>query len=287
MIQSSYSLSFNNKALLNNSKEMLWQRNIYQVTTSTDGHGTMTASPMSGFTGTNVTLSNTPNANYGFSGYSITGATLTGNQFTLNNDVTARAGFSAEPTSALYWSDAGSNVATIGTNIVKNVNKAVTAFNYFTVKFSLKTIWDSYFYYGAGHFYMNFDKGSWYILNHEGYPTNGYAGIRSERNTGEKFYPTTAARSRAYPKNSQIYTYYASKLITTQVNYKYVIDRSNARFSPVLDNVYMGYGNTSANITAINSLTGSYGGNTASTGKMTASNYSIAGFSNLSDALNY
>lgn len=97
MITSGFSLAFNNKALLNNSKEMLWQRNIYQVTTSTDGHGTMTASPMSGFSGTNVTLSNTPNTNYGFSGYSITGATLTGNQFTLNNDVTAHAGFSAEP----------------------------------------------------------------------------------------------------------------------------------------------------------------------------------------------
>ena len=98
MIQSSYSLSYNGKALLNNSKEMLWQRNIYQVTTSTDGHGTMTASPMSGFSGTNVTLSNTPNANYGFSGYSITGATLTGNQFTLvNSDVTAKANFYKEP----------------------------------------------------------------------------------------------------------------------------------------------------------------------------------------------
>lgn len=97
MITSGFSLAFNNKALLNNSNEMLWQRNIYQVTTSTDSHGTMTASPMSGFSGTNVTLSNTPNANYGFSGYSITGATLTGNQFTLNNDVTAKAGFSAEP----------------------------------------------------------------------------------------------------------------------------------------------------------------------------------------------
>ncbi len=97
MITSGFSLAFNGKNLLENSKEMLWQRNIYQVTTSTDGHGTMTASPMSGFPGTNVTLSNTPNANYSFSGYSITGATLTGNQFTLNNDVTARAGFSAEP----------------------------------------------------------------------------------------------------------------------------------------------------------------------------------------------
>ena len=109
MITSGFSLGFNGKALLNNSKEMLWQRNIYQVTTSTDGHGTMTASPMSGYSGTNVTLSNTPNVNYDFAGYSITGATLTGNQFTLNNDVTARAGFSAEPVKLYISGGFGTN----------------------------------------------------------------------------------------------------------------------------------------------------------------------------------
>lgn len=71
---------------------------VYEVTTSTDGHGTMAASPISGYSGTTVTLSNTPNANYDFSGYSITGATLTGNKFTLNNDVTAKAWFTKIPT---------------------------------------------------------------------------------------------------------------------------------------------------------------------------------------------
>ena len=93
MITSAFSLAFNNKALLNNSKEMLWNRDIFTVTTSTDGHGSMTAFPMSGFSGTQVTLSNTPNPNYNFTGYSVTGATLTGNQFTLNNDVTAKANY--------------------------------------------------------------------------------------------------------------------------------------------------------------------------------------------------
>lgn len=97
MITSGFSLAFNGKALLNNSKEMLWQRNIYNVTTSTDGHGSITASPMSGYQGTTVSLSNTPDPNYNFAGYSVTGATLTGNQFTLNNDVTAHAGFALPP----------------------------------------------------------------------------------------------------------------------------------------------------------------------------------------------
>ena len=97
MINSAFSLAFNGSALLSNQKEMIWNKSIFQVTTSTDGHGTMTASPMSGFSGTQVTLNNTPNTNYGFQGYSVTGATLTGNKFTLNNDVTARAIFSAQP----------------------------------------------------------------------------------------------------------------------------------------------------------------------------------------------
>ena len=259
------------------------------VTLQTDGHGTIASTKNSGFINDNATLSNTASNGYGFSGYSITGAILTGSNFKFTgSDITAKAWFSALPTSALYWSDAGSNVATIGTNIVKNVNKAVTAFNYFTVKFSLKAIDDDYFYFGAGHFYINFDKGHWYILNHFGYPTNEKAGIRREENLGQTFYPTNAAAGKKYPSNSEIYTYYSTAYnITSQVNYKYVIDRNNARCSAFLNNVYMGYGNTSANITAINSLTGSWGGNASNTGKMTASNYSVAGFASLSNATAY
>lgn len=93
MITSGFSLAFNGKALLNNSKEMLWNRNIFTVTTSTDGNGTMTASPMSGFSGTTVSLSNTPNAGYNFVNYDLTGATITGNQFIMNNDVTAKVNY--------------------------------------------------------------------------------------------------------------------------------------------------------------------------------------------------
>lgn len=136
MITSGFSLAFNGKSLLENSKEMLWQRNIYQVTTSTDGHGTMTASPMSGFSGTNVTLSNTPNANYNFTGYSITGATLTGNQFTLNNDVTVKAGFSAVPQYVILYS---SNPETAGTAIYHNFTaNLITGYPYVAVRMDIK-----------------------------------------------------------------------------------------------------------------------------------------------------
>lgn len=52
MITSGFSLSFNGKTLLNNSKEMLWNRDIFTVTTSTDGHG-MSGLKVGGFTSYN------------------------------------------------------------------------------------------------------------------------------------------------------------------------------------------------------------------------------------------
>lgn len=79
-----------------------FNRNVHSVTVQNDGHGTVTASPSTGYSGTQVTLSNTPAANYGFSGYTITGATLTGNKFNIGtSNVTAKAWFSAVPTYAL------------------------------------------------------------------------------------------------------------------------------------------------------------------------------------------
>ena len=133
MITSGFSLAFNNKTLLNGSNEMFWQRNIYQVTTSTNGNGTMTAYPMSGFSGTNVTLSNTPNANYNFAGYSVTGATLTGDQFTLNNDVTAKANFNN------YELIYSSNAETAGTAIYHNFNVSVpSGYPYVAARFDVK-----------------------------------------------------------------------------------------------------------------------------------------------------
>lgn len=100
MILDPYSLAFNGKTLLcpDSEHELLHNRSIFQVTTSTDGHGSITAAPVSGYSGTTVTLSNTPSTNYTFQNYAVTGANLTGNQFTLTgSDVTARANFVHTP----------------------------------------------------------------------------------------------------------------------------------------------------------------------------------------------
>lgn len=67
---------------------------IYQVTTSAT-HGSVTASPTEGTTGTEVTLSNTPDTHYHFGSYTLTGATLkNANQFDIaNSDVSVVGNF--------------------------------------------------------------------------------------------------------------------------------------------------------------------------------------------------
>ena len=71
-----------------------FNRNVHSVTVQNDGHGTVTASPSTGYSGTQVTLNTTPASNYELSGFTITGATLTGNKFNIGTaNVTAKAWF--------------------------------------------------------------------------------------------------------------------------------------------------------------------------------------------------
>lgn len=99
-------LTGNNFILNNDVTAQANYETAKNLTLQTDGHGTIAANKTSGFIGDQVTLSNTADAEHGFSGYSITGATLIGNKFNfIGNDVTAKAWFSALPTSALLESD--------------------------------------------------------------------------------------------------------------------------------------------------------------------------------------
>lgn len=67
---------------------------IRSVTLQQTNGGTVTASPMTGYDGTTVVLSNTANNGYAFSSYSVTGTTLTGNRFNLTgSNVTAKGSF--------------------------------------------------------------------------------------------------------------------------------------------------------------------------------------------------
>ena len=61
--------------------------------TCTATHGSVTATPSQGISGTLITLSNTPDSGYEFDYYTVNGITLVGNTFTLTEDVTVECVF--------------------------------------------------------------------------------------------------------------------------------------------------------------------------------------------------
>ena len=66
----------------------------FNVSVSQQTGGTVTVNKSTGYFGDVVTLSNTPSTDYDFNSYSITGASLTGNQFSINaSNVTAKGSF--------------------------------------------------------------------------------------------------------------------------------------------------------------------------------------------------
>lgn len=56
---------------------------VYDVILTTDGHGSISANPMSGAKDTLITLSNTPDQNYVFSKYTLNNVDLAGNTFLM------------------------------------------------------------------------------------------------------------------------------------------------------------------------------------------------------------
>lgn len=88
------------------------------LTLQTDGHGTLTATTLSGLPGDTVTLTPTYNTYYRFNNYSVTGGTIAGNTFTFGNeDATAKANFKVNYFTARGNFEKGSNVTCdAGTN---------------------------------------------------------------------------------------------------------------------------------------------------------------------------
>jgi hypothetical protein len=60
-----------------------FKANVYNVTVNVSGNGTASANPNSGTMGTEITLSNTPQAHNYFDHYTVNGQTITGSTFTL------------------------------------------------------------------------------------------------------------------------------------------------------------------------------------------------------------
>lgn len=70
---------------------------VYDVILTTDGHGSITANPMSGAKDTLITLSNTPAQNYVFSKYTLNNVDLAGNTFLMPEaDANVKGWFEAD-----------------------------------------------------------------------------------------------------------------------------------------------------------------------------------------------
>jgi hypothetical protein len=103
--------------------ETLWgSQPYYNLTLQTDGHGTLTASVLTGYPGDTVTLSPTYNTYYRFNNYSVTGGVVAGNTFTFGNeDATAQANFKINYFTATGNFEKGSNQSVAGTATQKKI----------------------------------------------------------------------------------------------------------------------------------------------------------------------
>lgn len=79
---------------------------LYNVSVSTDGHGTAVANPSSAIAGTTIQLSNTPDSNYAFDHYTVNGTSTTNSSFTINGDTNVVAYFAYQyGTNDWYYDD--------------------------------------------------------------------------------------------------------------------------------------------------------------------------------------
>lgn len=113
---------------------------VYDVILTTDGHGTISASPMSGVKDTLITLSNTPARNYVFSKYTLNNVDLAGNTFLMPEaDANVKGWFEADiRTITVTQPSHGTITAPASAQVGSTVTLSITtdtgyALQYFTV----------------------------------------------------------------------------------------------------------------------------------------------------------
>lgn len=113
---------------------------IFHVTVNQSTGGTITATPLEGPNGTIVALTNTPATDYKFVSYSVTGATLDTNQFTIDgSDVSVTGTFNKYRE---VWVNLGSTEYVQSAQGSRNVTltgmKSSSTFNYLSFVFDAK-----------------------------------------------------------------------------------------------------------------------------------------------------
>lgn len=113
---------------------------VYDVILTTDGHGSISANPMSGVKDTLITLSNTPAQNYVFSKYTLNNVDLAGNTFLMPEaDANVKGWFEADMrTITVTQPSHGTITAPASAQVGSTVTLSITtdtgyALQYFTV----------------------------------------------------------------------------------------------------------------------------------------------------------
>ena len=113
---------------------------VYDVILTTDGHGSISANPMSGVKDTLITLSNTPAQNYVFSKYTLNNVDLAGNTFLMPEaDANVKGWFEADmrtititqPSHGTITAPASAQVGSTVT--LGNTTSSGYTFDYYTV----------------------------------------------------------------------------------------------------------------------------------------------------------
>ena len=223
------------------------------VTLQTNGGGTIAASRVSGFIGDSVTLSNTPNASYAFSAYTLTGANLTGSTFNLTgSDVTAKAWFYQPVAKLVDTSNYDIWVPKRGTSLAPTVERVGFSFDASQYRYVVYCVYCVFYSDGFvllrpnaqqawpsidNHWNFAYQNGKFYVAQLSGTNGNYIANINTWTNG--------AATSTG--SVSQADGMLAGQYVECSVNYKYpqcklILDRQTSQVS-----AYAGYnGSTSA-----------------------------------------
>lgn len=177
---------------------------IYKVTTKTNGHGQLVASPTSGINGTTVGLTATPSSHYSFNQYSITGATLTSNNFNINgSDITVSANFVEDPKYTVTLSTSGQGKVTAN-KTTGYVGDIITLSNTAS----------------ANYAFVNYSITGATLTGNKFAMGNSNVTVRANyRLTGAEYYSDTATRMCLYPQAQE---WIATDVSITSTNYAVV-----------------------------------------------------------------
>lgn len=225
-----------------------FSRNVHNLTLQTNGHGTISASNTTGYSGTQITLNNTPNEDYSFTRYDMTGATVTSDKFKFGTtDVTAKAVFTYIPTVSSYCYNTQNQVfgqynigslpfSTRGYNEYGNCVIANTA-SYVVAKFTIDCQTPNY-----SNTLLISGNDVWKAASPVGYAPMRCGGaitgvIENVRPSIWEFtaFNETYSAMRGYTGQG----YYANLSIQGTHSYQYLFDRTSNQCSAYFDKVYL------------------------------------------------